>query len=113
MLQAMAEPPAASRPAAQQTRYSADGFWWWDGAQWRPAYSQDQLWRWTGQAWEPAQPSAAPGSGSGAGGAVGIVVGMVLGTILLVGLMALAIIYFAGPQISNVFSNLLGTPNSP
>jgi hypothetical protein len=114
MLQAMAGDPTASRPAAQQTRYSADGFWWWNGAEWRPAYSQDRLWRWTGQAWEPtARPSSATGSGSGAGGAVGIVVGMVLGTIVLVGLMASAILYFAGTQISNVFSNLVGTPNSP
>jgi hypothetical protein len=106
--------PGAAPQASVQTRFSADGFWWWDGAQWRPAYSQDRLWRWTGQAWEPtARPSPVPGSGSGAGGAAGIVVGMVLGTIVLVGLMALAIIYFAGPQISNVFSNLVGTPNSP
>ena len=43
--------PGTPAPGAAQTRFSADGFWWWDGAQWRPALSEDRLWRWNGQTW--------------------------------------------------------------
>jgi hypothetical protein len=111
MLQAMGGVPGVPAQASAQTRFSADGFWWWDGAQWRPAYSQDRLWRWTGQSWEPARGSAA--SGSGAGSALGLIVGMAVGIIVLVAAIALAIIYFAGPQISNVFSNIVGAPTTP
>ncbi|HXL77548.1 MAG TPA: hypothetical protein VN985_02760, partial [Candidatus Eisenbacteria bacterium] len=74
--------PAAPTPllapgaqAGQGSRFSPDGYWWWDGAGWRPAYSQDRLWRWDGQAWVPAAGGAAPRSGGGVGLAIGLTVG--------------------------------------
>jgi hypothetical protein len=102
--------PGSAAPASLQTRFSADGFWWWDGAQWRPAMSEDRLWRWTGSTWEPAQPG---GSASTSGGTLWIVIAVLVGIVILVGVIAAGILYFAGAQIVNTFSNLVMTPSSP
>ena len=104
--------PNAPAPARTQTRFSADGFWWWDGAEWRPAVSQDRLWRWNGQAWEPARPAVAAGRG-GAGAAIGITIAIFLGVIVLVSLVTVVILATMGNQISNVFSNVAAALNSP
>jgi hypothetical protein len=103
-------PPA---PATPQTRFSADGFWWWDGAEWKPAISQDRLWRWNGQSWEPAGLAAAPANRSGAGAAIGITIAIFLGVIVLVSLVTVVILLTMGGQISNVFSNVAAALNSP
>ena len=107
----MAGDPGGPRPASAQTRFSADGFWWWDGAEWRPALSQDRLWRWNGQAWEPANLTAAPRSGGGAGSAVVITVAIFVGVLVLVAGITLVIIYTMGNQITNVFSNVTAALN--
>ena len=105
--------PNASALAAAQTRFSADGFWWWDGAEWRPAVSQDRLWRWNGHSWEPAH-LASPSTGrSGAGAAIGVTIAIFLGVIVLVSLVTVVILYSMGGQISNVFSNVAAALNSP
>jgi hypothetical protein len=109
--------PTGQSPAARQTRFSADGFWWWDGAEWKPALSQDRLWRWNGQSWEPARLTAAVSrSGSGAGVAIGITVAIFLGVVVLVALFTLVVLLTMGNQIANVFSNVtaaLGSSPSP
>jgi Flp pilus assembly pilin Flp len=106
--------PRTPAPATAQTRFSADGFWWWDGAEWRPALSQDRLWRWNGQAWEPARLAAAPTSrGGGAGVAIGITVAIFLGVVAFVSLITVVILYTMGGQISNVFSNVAAALSSP
>jgi hypothetical protein len=115
MLQAMAGDPGPP-PAPAQTRFSADGFWWWDGSEWKPALSQDRLWRWNGKAWEPARLTAvpAPGRGPGAGAAIGITVAIFIGILVLVSVVVVVILYTMGNQIANVFSNVvaaLGTPS--
>ena len=108
----MGDPNAPTqRPA--QTRFSADGFWWWDGAEWRPAISQDRLWRWNGQSWEPARLGAAPAGRSAAGAAIGITIAIFLGVIVLVSLVTVVILLTMGGQISNVFSNVAAALNSP
>src|ERR1700676_4634392 len=109
----MVQTPDAAPQTSTQTRFSADGFWWWDGAQWRPAMSEDRLWRWTGSTWEPARTSGSAAPGSPSGGTFWIAVGGRVAIVILVGVLAAAILYFAGPQISNVFSNLVTTPSSP
>ena len=96
--------PGAPAPAAVRTRFSTDGFWWWDGAEWRQALSQDRLWRWNGQSWEPARLAAAP---AGTGTAVGITVAIFLSVIFLVSLITVVILLTMGQQITNVFSNVL------
>jgi hypothetical protein len=98
--------PGGQANPQSQTRFSADGFWWWDGAEWRPALSQDRLWRWNGQAWEPAR-MAPPASSGGAGLAVGITVAAFIGVLVLVALVTVVVLLTMGGQISNVFSNVV------
>ena len=108
----MGDPTAPTR-AATQTRFSADGFWWWDGAEWRPAISPDRWWHWNGQSWEPARLPATQAGRLGAGAAIGITIAIFLGVIVLVSLVTVVILYTMGGQISNVFSNVAAALNSP
>jgi hypothetical protein len=109
-------PPApqsiASAPAPQPGRFSPDGFWWWDGASWRPAYSQDRLWRWTGQSWVPAA-GPPPRSGGGAGLAIGLTIGAFVLVLVVVALIVIGVLYAAGPQIANIYSNVAAALGSP
>jgi hypothetical protein len=108
----MGDPRPPSSPTTQ-TRFSADGFWWWDGAEWRPALSQDRLWRWNGQAWEPARLTAAPPSRGGAGVAIGITVAIFLGVVAFVALITVVVLLTMGNQIENVFANVVAALASP
>ena len=104
--------PGTSAPAAAQTRFSADGFWWWDGAEWRPALSEDRLWRWNGQSWEPARLGGQRASRSGAGIAIGITV-VFFGIVVLVSVFTVVILLTMGNQIGNVFSNVAAALGAP
>jgi hypothetical protein len=103
--------PPGPMPMPPQTRFSADGFWWWDGKEWKPAISQDRLWRWNGSSWVPAAPAARPGGGgSGAGLAIGLALAFV-GVLVLVSIFVIVILLVMGNQISNVFSNVAAALN--
>ena len=109
----MVGPMGGPPPPAPLTRFSADGFWWWDGAEWRAALSPDGLWRWTGAGWVPARPPAVGGSTSSA---VGLTIGLIAafgGVLVLVAIVVAAILYTMGDQISNVFSNVAAALQSP
>ena len=105
--------PVPAAQTGQVSRFSPDGYWWWDGAAWRPAYSQDRLWRWDGQAWVPAAGGAAPRSG---GGGVGLAIGLTVGAfalvLILVFVVVLVILGTMGGQIANIFSNVAAALNS-
>ena len=105
--------PVTPVPAGQQGRYSADGFWWWDGANWQPAYSQDRLWRWNGQSWVPAvgQPSTA--ATGNAGLAIGLGIGLFVLVIVMVVVIVLVVLGTMGDQIANIFSNVAAALSSP
>ncbi len=74
-----------------QGPYSPDGFWWWDGASWKPAYSQDRLWRWNGQTWVPTQAPPAQSKG-GSGLAIGLIVGAFLIVLVVVAVMVVVVL---------------------
>jgi len=75
--------------APSHTKFSDDGFWWWDGASWKPAVSPDRLWRWNGQAGAPATQSGGPAAPWG--GKVGLAVGVPVGGFVLVVVLASAL----------------------
>jgi hypothetical protein len=105
----------AMQPApAPLTKFSDDGFWWWDGVAWKPAVSPDRLWRWSGQTWVPAQAPAtpaAPARGGGAGMAVLITVAIFLGVLVVVSILVTIILLTMGNQIANVFDNVVTALN--
>jgi hypothetical protein len=106
-------PASPNRPAS----FSPDGFWWWDGTQWRSAISADGRWRWNGTAWEPHH-TGAPAKAGGGGATTAILITVLAfgGILVLVGILVAASLYAMGDQISNVFSNViaaLGATPSP
>ena len=110
MLGAMVGPQAGSPPATL-ARFSADAFWWWDGAEWKPALSTDGLWRWTGTGWVPAKPVGAGGGNPAGGVTIGLVASF-MGVLVLVALVVAAIVYTQGDQVANVLSNVVATLGS-
>jgi len=114
-----ADPPTAGPPPRPQTMFSPDGFWWWDGMQWKAAVSPDRLWRWNGQAWEPNRQLAGAPRAAGGGGAATAVVLTVVGfgaVLVLVSILVIVVLLTMGNQIGNVFSNVvaaLGANPSP
>jgi hypothetical protein len=101
--------PGGQQP---QTRFSADGFWWWNGAEWKPAVSPDRQWRWNGQTWVPA--TTAGGGGGGVGLAVGLTVLAFVGVLVVVAGIVILIIFTMGNQFANILSNVtiaLGSPS--
>ena len=99
---------SATPPAAPHTRYSEDGFWWWDGASWKPAVSPDRLWRWNGQTWVPAEAPAAPAAAHGPGNAILVSLAVFVGVLVLVSIIATLIFLSLSDQIGNVISNVFG-----
>lgn len=103
--------PPGPTTAQGQTRFSPDGFWWWDGKEWKPAVSQDRLWRWNGNSWVPAAPPATQKQGSGGGTVALILVLSFVGVVIVVGFVTLVVLYTMGNQIQNVFSNVAAALN--
>jgi hypothetical protein len=101
---------SAERVPTPQTRFSADGLWWWDGAEWKPAVSPDRLWRWNGRDWEPAAAGTATRR-SGVGLAIALTVALFVGVLVLVAIITAVIVLTVGDQISNVYFNVVGGLN--
>ena len=97
--------------APPNTRFSSDGFWWWSGAEWKPAVSPDRLWQWNGATWVPR--AVAAGSRPGAGVGVVITIGGFAGVLVLVSLLTVVVLLTMGGQIGNLFSNVVGALSGP
>src|SRR6266550_6621203 len=103
------DPPQQSSTPRPATMFSPDGFWWWDGTQWKAAVYPDRLWRWNGQAWEPNRQIAAPPRPGGGGVATAAIV-TVLGffaVLVLVSIFTIVVLLTMGNQLANVFSNVV------
>jgi hypothetical protein len=108
---APAPQPSAPAPGGPPGRYSADGFWWWDGAGWRPAYSQDRLWHWNGQTWNPA--AAPTKAATNTRLVIGLGVGVLVSLLVSVALVVVGVSSFSSTPIANVFSNPPAAASSP
>jgi len=92
--------------------FSADGYWWWDGAAWQPAISPDRRWRWDGRAWiasgEARPPSA---SGLSTGSLVAIIAAVAVVVLVVVSVLAYIGFSRAGSQSSGgLLPNATGSP---
>jgi len=67
--------------------FSADGYWWWDGAAWQPAISPDRRWRWDGRAWI-AIGETRPPSGLSTGALVAIIASGAVLVLVVVSVLA-------------------------
>jgi len=67
--------------------FSADGYWWWDGAAWQPAISPDRRWRWDGRAWT-AIGETRPPSGLSTGALVAIIASGAVLVLVVVSVLA-------------------------
>jgi hypothetical protein len=67
--------------------FSADGYWWWDGAAWQPAVSPDRRWRWDGRAWI-AIGETRPTSGLSTGALVAIIASTAVVVLVIVSVLA-------------------------
>jgi hypothetical protein len=103
-------PPGAT-PAVAPGKFSADGFWWWDGAAWKPAYSQDRLWRWTGASWVPA--ASQPPRSSNLGLWLGVGIGLFVLVLVVVAVIVVLVLGSIGSSFTNIFSNLVVTSPTP
>ena len=101
-------PPGGGQPAPAQPRtgFSTDGFWWWDGAEWRPALSADRLWRWDGRTWVPNTGGIAEPISGGLGTGVTIVI--FVGLVALVTALAIGVLLTGGGEIGSLFANAWG-----
>jgi hypothetical protein len=92
--------------------FSADGYWWWDGAAWQPAISPDRRWRWDGRAWI-AIGETRPASGLSTGALVAIIASGAV--VVLVVVSVLAYIGFSrvnfNPSTGGVITISSGSPS--
>ena len=70
------------------TTFSPDGYWWWDGAGWKPALSSDGSWRWTGRAWVAAGAAQPTRRGLSTGALVGLVASVTAIVLVVVAVMS-------------------------
>ena len=98
----------AQRPGQVEgpTTFSPDGYWWWDGAGWKPALSPDGSWRWTGQAWIPAVAAQPTRRGLSTGALVGLVAGVTAVVLVVVAVLS----YVAVSRFSSQTPAVIQTP---
>jgi hypothetical protein len=94
-----------SQRMAAPTQFSADGFWWWDGAEWRPAISPDRLWRWNGSGWVPAQARARRSNGL----AIGLIVAVFAVVLVLAAVVTVVVVLLLAGNLGGASSALIGT----
>jgi hypothetical protein len=90
--------------------FSADGYWWWDGATWQPAISPDRRWRWDGRAWIPIGENRPP-SGLSTGALVAIVASGAVVVLVVVSVLAyVGFSRFTSQSSGGVFPTATGSP---
>ena len=92
--------------------FSADGYWWWDGAAWQPAISPDRRWRWDGRAWIGMGETRSPSAGLSTGALVAMIASTTVVVLVVVSILA----YIGFSRLGNIPSSggvITISPESP